>query len=217
MSKLPILAVLAASVALAAASPAAAAKPATPPPAALSKADKALMDQAAAYLNGLKSAQARFSQTDPRGAVTGGTFYLQRPGKARFAYDAPTDLTVVADGVNVNVYDGKLKTFDQYPVKQTPLTMLLGTNVKFDQAVVVTGVERTKDGFTVSIKDKKKQADGRLDLNFSTGPMALTGWTVLDAQGLRTTVRLSGLKTGVALDSGLFVLRDPRPAHTFKP
>ncbi len=215
MSKLPVLAVLAASVALAAASPAAA-RPAAPP-VVLSKADKALMEQAAAYLQGLKSAQARFSQTDPRGAVTGGTFYLQRPGKARFAYDAPTDLTVVADGINVNVYDAKLKTFDQYPVKQTPLTMLLGTNVKFDQAVVVTGVERTKDGFTVAIKDAKKQADGRLDLNFSTGPMALTGWTVLDAQGLKTMVRLSGLKTGVPLDGGLFVLRDPRPARTFKP
>ncbi|MFV4677451.1 outer membrane lipoprotein carrier protein LolA, partial [Mycobacterium tuberculosis] len=73
----------------------------------MSAADAALVDKAAAYLQGLKSAQARFSQTDPRGMVTTGTFSLQRPGKARFAYDAPTDLTVVADGVNVNVLDGK--------------------------------------------------------------------------------------------------------------
>ena len=49
--------------------------------------DMALVDKAAAYLQGLRSAEAKFSQTDPRGAVTTGTFSLQRPGKARFAYD----------------------------------------------------------------------------------------------------------------------------------
>jgi outer membrane lipoprotein-sorting protein len=148
--------------------------------------------------------------------VTGGTFSLLRPGKARFAYDAPTDLTVVADGVNVNVLDGKLKTFDQYPLKQTPLALLLGSEVKFDKAAVVTSVAREANGFTVTVRDAKKQAEGRLSLSFSATPLVLTGWTVVDAQGMKTTVRLSGLKTGLALDAGLFVLRDPHP-HTFKP
>lgn len=182
----------------------------------VSAADAALVDKAAAYLQGLKSAQARFSQTDPRGMVTTGTFSLQRPGKARFAYDAPTDLTVVADGVNVNVLDGKLKTFDQYPLKQTPLSLLLGNEVRFDRAAVVTQVTREGAGFTITVRDAKRQAEGRLALNFSAAPMALSGWTVTDAQGMRTTVRLSGLKAGVALDGGLFVLRDPHP-HAFRP
>lgn len=183
---------------------------------ALSPGDKALVEEAARYLQGLKSAQARFSQTDPRGTVTNGTFSLQRPGKARFAYDAPADLTVVADGTNVNVYDGKLKTFDKYPLKQTPLALLLGDAVKFDKTVAVTSVTREKTGFTITLRDAAKQAEGRLSLSFSTGPVALTGWQVVDAQGQRTSVRLSGLKMGGALDAGLFVLKDPHP-HTFKP
>ena len=177
----------------------------------LSAADKALIDSAGAYLSGLKTAQARFSQTDPRGAVTGGTFYLQRPGKARFAYDAPTDLTVVADGVNVNVYDGRLKTFDQYPLARTPIALLLAADVKFDRAAVMTGVVRDKSGFTVIVRDVKKQAEGRLLLSFSTAPVALMGWTVIDGQGLKTIVRLNGLKSGVGLDSKLFELRNPTP------
>jgi outer membrane lipoprotein-sorting protein len=183
---------------------------------ALSAGDRALVNEATRYLQALKSAQARFSQTDPRGAVTNGTFSLQRPGKARFAYDAPTDLTVVADGTNVNVYDGKLKTFDKYPLKQTPLALLLGDAVKFDKSVAVTGVTREKTGFTITLRDAAKQAEGRLALSFSTGPVALSGWQVVDAQGQRTSVRLSGLKTGVSLEAGLFVLKDPHP-HTFKP
>jgi len=192
------------------------AKAAPPAPVTLSAADKSLVDQAALYLQGLKSAQARFSQTDPRGSVSNGTFSLQRPGKARFAYDPPAELTVVSDGVNVNVYDGKLKTFDKYPLKQTPLALLLADAVKFDKAVAVTGVTREKTGFTVTLRDAAKQAEGRLSLSFSTGPVSLIGWQVIDAQGQKTVVRLSGLKTGVPLGAELFVLKDPHP-HTFKP
>ncbi len=192
----------------------AAAKPAPAP--ALTASDKALVDKTAAYLQGLRSAEAKFSQTDPRGGVTTGTFSLQRPGKARFAYDPPADLTVVADGANVDVYDGKLKTFDQYPLKRTPLALLLGSEVRFDKAAVVAAVSHDKAGFTITVRDAKKQAQGQLSLHFSTTPIALTGWVVVDAQGGKTTVTLSGLKGGVALAPSLFVLRDPNP-HTIKP
>ncbi len=186
-------------------------------PAVLSPADKALVDQAAIYMQGLKSVQARFSQTDPRGAITNGTFSLQRPGKARFAYDAPTDLTVVSDGTAVSVYDGRLKTFDKYPLKSTPIAMLLGDQVKFDKAAVITAVARDKTGFIVTLRDAGKQAEGQLSLNFSTAPVALTGWTVIDAQGQKTQVRLSGLKN-MPLAADLFVLKDPHPPRVvFKP
>src|ERR1700761_9865624 len=84
--------------------------PAEAKAAPLSPSDRGLIDKAATYLQGLRSAQAHFSQTDPRGAVTTGTFSLQRPGRARFAYDPPAALTVVADGVNVDVAAGKTQT-----------------------------------------------------------------------------------------------------------
>jgi len=181
-----------------------------------STSDRRLVDRAVAYLQGLKSAEARFSQTDPRGVVTSGTFSLERPGRARFAYDAPADLTVVADGLNVDVYDGKLKTFDQYPLKQTPLAVLLGADVRFDKAATVVGVSRDKAGFTVAVRDATNKAQGQLLLRFSMAPLALTGWTLLDSQGGKTTVVLTNLRSGLALAQGLFVLRDPHP-HTIKP
>lgn len=182
----------------------------------LSASDRALVDKAARYLEALKSAEATFSQIDPRGAVTTGRFFLQRPGKARFAYDPPAELTVVADGLNVEVYDGKLKTFDQYPLKQTPLALLLGREVKFGAEVVVAAVSETRTGFGVAVRDANHQAQGQLLLSFNKTPLALAGWTVLDAEGGKTSVTLSGLKSGIALSPGLFVLRDPEP-HTIRP
>src|SRR3712207_2625614 len=80
-----------------------------------SASDRAAVDQASAYLQGLTSARGRFVQTDPNGQVTQGTFYLQRPGKIRFEYDAPSRLLVVADGSNINISDPRLKTFRRYP------------------------------------------------------------------------------------------------------
>ena len=47
------------------------------PIAPLSAADRALVDRAAAYLQGLTEAKGRFVQTDARGSTTQGTLYLK--------------------------------------------------------------------------------------------------------------------------------------------
>src|SRR5580704_5449413 len=79
------------------------APPAAAPASGLSADDQALVAQAAAYLDGFNELKGRFTQTDARGAVTSGTLYLKRPGYARFAYDPPSSLLVVADGRNVSI------------------------------------------------------------------------------------------------------------------
>src|SRR3954452_15199327 len=81
----------------------------------LSDADQALVQKATDYLQGLDEAKGRFTQTDPAGRATQGTFFLKRPGKARFEYDAPSGLVVVSDGSAVTVADARLQSFTRYP------------------------------------------------------------------------------------------------------
>ena len=64
-------------------------------------------------------------QTDARGRATTGALFMKRPGKARFAYDAPSGLLVVSDGGVVSVQDTRLKTFESYPLGATPLSLFL--------------------------------------------------------------------------------------------
>ena len=211
-----VFALDAASTASAADPPSQASPPSVAPPAAppLSADDRALVQKAVDYLQGLKSAEGKFTQVDPKGRLSTGAFFLQRPGKARFQYDPPAELLVVADGTNVSVYDRKLKSFDQYPLEQTPLKLLLGKTVRLDQGVVVAKVERSKNGFTIIARDAHRQGLGGITLQFSQAPMTMTGWTVLDAQGQKTEVRLKGFVAKAGLPAGLFVLRDPAPrAH----
>ena len=73
------------------------------------------------------------SQTSPRGALSTGDIYVQRPGKARFAYDPQFGLLVVADGKTITVYDSRLKAFNRAPLNATPLSMLLSHEVRLDR------------------------------------------------------------------------------------
>jgi outer membrane lipoprotein-sorting protein len=185
------------------------AAPQKAPPPVLSAEDRALVDKATAYIQTLGSAKGRFVQTDARGTQTQGTFYLQRPGKARFAYDGPNGLLVVSNGSAVNIFDPRLKTFESYPLSRTPLVLLLAREVRLDRGVTITGVRKLNDGFTITAVDAKRQTLGRIALDFSNEP-ALLGWTVTDVKGGETRVRLVDFEKTSALDPKLFVLTDPR-------
>ncbi|HEY0646557.1 LolA family protein [Phenylobacterium sp.] len=179
----------------------------------LSAADQALVNRAVVYLEGLSEAKGRFVQTDHRGRSTTGALYMKRPGKARFAYDPPSGLLVVSDGGVVSVQDKRLKTFDQYPLGATPLSLFLAKTIRLDRGVAITRVQRLADGFTITARDGKKETAGQISLSFTDNPLALAGWTVIDAQGRPTRVQLQGLERAAGLDRSLFVLKDPRPKN----
>jgi len=182
-------------------------------PAPLPAADKALVDRATAYLQGLTQAKGRFVQTDPRGVTTRGELYLKRPGKARFDYEPPSGLLVVSDGGKVSIHDARLKTFESYPLMATPLSLFLARQVRLDQGVVVSRVARFADGFAITARDGKKQAEGQITLTFTEKPLRLAGWTVTDAQGASTRIQLIDLAPASGLAPSLFVLNDPRPKN----
>lgn len=180
---------------------------------ALPAADKALVDRAVAYLEGLTEARARFVQTDARGRATTGALFMKRPGKARFAYDPPSGLLVVSDGDLVSVQDSRLKTFESYPLGATPLSLFLARSIRLDRGVAITRVSRMVDGFSITARDGKKETAGTITLTFTDAPLALAGWTVTDAQNRPTRVQLVGLQRASGLDRSLFVLKDPRPKN----
>lgn len=177
----------------------------------LTPTEQSMVDRATAYLQNLIEAKGRFVQTDARGINTQGTLYLKRPGKARFEYDPPAGLLVVSDGGKVSIANSRLKTFDSYPLAATPLSLFLARTIRLDRGVVISRVSRLADGFSITARDGKKQAEGQITLNFSDAPLQLVGWTVSDAQGSSTRIRLTNLTPASGLASSLFVLEDPRP------
>ncbi len=184
---------------------------ASPRSAALPPASQALVDRAVAYLQGLTTAQGRFVQSDPRGFVSQGTFYLQRPGRARFDYDPPSGKAVASDGHLVSVVDRRLKTLQNYPLGYTPLGLFLAKDIRLDRGVAIGPVIEGADSFTIVARDARKPSQGQIALIFAAQPVALRGWALTDAQGATVKVSLSGFRRAAPHPAAFFHLADPRP------
>jgi outer membrane lipoprotein-sorting protein len=176
----------------------------------LSADDLVLIEEARNYLRGLSSAMGRFTQTDPRGRTTTGTFYLRRPGKARFEYDPPSGLVVASNGFRVAVMDNRLKTLDAYPLAATPLGVLLSRDIRIDKSVAIGGVRRRPGGFAIVASRAGRKNQGQIALEFSDRPLALTGWTITDPQGGVTRVSLLDFSPSKPMPDRFFDLALPK-------
>jgi outer membrane lipoprotein-sorting protein len=160
-------------------------------------------------VNAITRLQGRFIQTNPDSTSIGGRFWLQRPGKVRFEYDAPSPLLLISDGTNVILRDTRLRTTDRYPLRQTPLYFLLKANVDLARDVIVTGVEKRGGNHLLAMRDRRREADGELTVTFDQATGALEEWTIRDRQGRSTRVRLVGSTPVSTINQALFV--DPSP------
>lgn len=169
--------------------------------------DEEAIAQASAYLASLENMQGDFLQVGPDGSVTEGKFYLRRPGRMRFEYNAPENLLVVADGTWVAVKDSAAPA-QRYPIASTPLSLFLARDINLSENARVLGVARQPGALLITIADRSGEAPGQITLIFDQPRMQLRQWVVTDAQGLQTTVALRNVETGIRADNSLFVLRD---------
>jgi outer membrane lipoprotein-sorting protein len=174
-------------------------------PSALDAKQRALVNRVSAYLTSVQVLTGNFVQIGPDGRRATGHMYIQKPGKVRFEYDAPSPIDIIADGQNVIVRDSQLDTRSSYPLSQTPLRFLLADKIDLLQDTNVIGV--TADDAFVSVLIEEKQAfvgTNRLMMMFDSKDYRLKQWTVTDVQGFDTTIALSNLDTSKKPDPNLF-------------
>jgi len=161
------------------------------------------------YLNAITTLKARFVQVAPDGALSEGMFYLRRPGRLRFEYDAPNPILVVADRVWVVFYDKELGQVDRLPLDSTPIAVLTRSEIKLEEAFDVTGLAAEPGLLQVSLRDRESPDEGQITLVFSDRPLALRQWLVEDAQGLTTQITLYDIELNIALAPELFIFEEP--------
>jgi len=177
--------------------------------AVLSDADEATLVAVGRYLNGLRTLKARFLQIGPDGVTSGGTVWLDRPGRMRFQYDKPSPLLLVAGHGTVVFHDEQLGQTTNIPVDQTPLGLLLGETVSLAGDVTTTEFERPPGQLQITLVRTKSPGDGSLTLFLEAQPLALVGWSVVDNQGRETRLRMTNIVLGGTFDQSLFTFVDP--------
>jgi outer membrane lipoprotein-sorting protein len=178
-------------------------RPASPPP--LTEADRAAIARAETALAAIRTLKARFLQVDARGGTAQGTVWMQRPGRARFAYDPPATILVVADGTIVTFFDRAVNQTSAVPLGTTPLATLLAERVRLDEGDGrVTAVRRGEGLLQVTVVKRSSPSEGSLTLTFADQPLELRQWTVIDAQGREVRVTLYEIEKGLRVDPSLF-------------
>ncbi|MTI00942.1 outer membrane lipoprotein carrier protein LolA [Roseibium sp. RKSG952] len=168
-------------------------------------ADKLPLSQISNYLNNMKTVQTTFTQVNDDGSLSTGKLWLQRPGKMRFEYDPPNSAVVLARAGTVMIFDPKSnQPPEQYPLKRTPLSLVLARNVNLNQANMVVGHDFDGTATVVTAQDPKNPESGRIELMFTGEPIELRKWVIHDNAGSQTTVLLGPLNETGSVDQSLF-------------
>jgi outer membrane lipoprotein-sorting protein len=170
------------------------------------------LTQVTAHLKAVSTMVASFSQTDRKGRTLTGTMTLKRPGKLRFQYQKGVPMLIVADGRKLNMIDYETGRVDGWPIGNSPLGVLLNPNPDLGRIAKV--VRNDAQTMLVQARDPKKPEFGTITLGFAKVASApsgllLQGWTVIDAQNNRTTVKLSGQRFNVPVADGAFTFQRP--------
>jgi outer membrane lipoprotein-sorting protein len=179
--------------------------PAAVTPGAFTPAQQAQVNKVSSYLSSVQQLVGNFVQVAPDGSRTKGEFYMQKPGKVRFVYEAPSAIDIVADGQSVVVRDRKLATQDVYPLSQTPLRFLLSDRIDLLRDTNVVGIRSDDVYVTVIIEERQALiVTSRLMMMLGAKDYQLKQWTVTDPQGYDTTVAVSNLDSSKRPDPNLF-------------
>jgi len=164
-----------------------------------------------AHIGSVQTMTANFVQTDARGRSAAGTLQLKRPGKVRFEYGSG-DLLLVADGRQLWYLDYQVGQKNSWPLSKTPLGVLLsGSPDLKGRAQIVPNA----DSRVVSVRARDPAQYGSITLVFlrsaaAPGGLQLYGWTAVDGQNHRTTVKLSDVRYNVAVPESAFTFAEPK-------
>jgi hypothetical protein len=110
--------------------------------------------------------------------------------------------------------DYSVRQVSRWPVGGSPLSVLIDPKKNVDR--YVKAIPSPVPGMLmVEGRDPKHPEFGTISIAFAKGAgpsgLVLQGWTVLDAQNGRSTVRLSNQRYGAPISDKAFRWNDPRP------
>jgi outer membrane lipoprotein-sorting protein len=163
-----------------------------------------------AHLTSVQTMTANFIQTDAKGRTDTGTLQMKRPGRIRFE-DSGGDVLLVANGKTLTFVDYSVGQKSSWPLSRTPLGPLLSASPDFNGKAEILP---SNDSRVVVARAKSAGQYGQLTLAFlrnssAPGGLQLYGWTAIDPQNHRTTVKLSNVRYNIAVPESAFSYTPP--------
>jgi outer membrane lipoprotein-sorting protein len=172
------------------------------------------LGQVEAHLAASQSMVANFVQTDSKNRSLTGTVQLKRPGRIRFEYGRGANMLLVGDGKTLTFVDYEVGQKSSWAIAKSPLSVLLSGNPDLSRIARILPTE-DKRVLLVRARDSRRPEFGTMILAFVKSPAApaglrLEGWTAIDAQNKRTTVKLDAQRYNVAVPESAFTFAEPK-------
>jgi outer membrane lipoprotein-sorting protein len=165
------------------------------------------------HLAAVQSMTANFVQTDSKNQIARGTLQLKRPGRIRFQYEG-NDLLLVGNGSKLTFVDYEVGQKNSWDLNKTPLGILLSANPDIDRIAKIVP-QKDDRVLLVRARDARRPEFGSLLLAFvrtssAPGGLLLEGWTAVDAQNKKTTIKLDNQRYNVAVPDSAFTYAEPK-------
>ena len=170
--------------------------------------------QVEAHLAASQSMTANFVQTDSKNRQLVGTLQLKRPGRIRFEYGRGANMLLVANGKTLTFIDYEVGQKSSWAIAKSPLSVLLSGSPDLERIARILPNDDPRV-LLVRARDSRRPEFGTMILAFVKAPGApaglrLEGWTAIDAQNKRTTVKLDGQRYNVAVPESAFSYPEPK-------
>ncbi len=174
-------------------------------------AEKLSLNEISAYLNSMTTVQSSFTQISGDGSVQTGQLSIKRPGRMRFEYSPPEKSVVLASNNAVAIFDGRSNMPPEtYPLRRTPLSIILARDVNLGQANMVVGHDFDGTATVVTAQDPEHPEYGNIQLKFTADPVELRQWVINDGNGGQTTIILGAMEMDKDLPNSFFDIERQR-------
>ena len=121
---------------------------------------------------------------------------------------------LVADGRRLSFIDYDVGQKSSWPIAKSPLAVLLSPNPDLTRIARIMPSEH-KNVVIVRARDARRPEFGTLILAFARngsapGGLKLEGWTAIDAQNKKTTIKLDNQRYNVAVSESAFSYAEPK-------
>ena len=173
--------------------------------ASILKADPYSLANISQYLQNLKILKANFSQINADGTFSSGIIFIKRPGRMRFEYYTPDKTLVLVSAGTLAIFDPKGDDAPiTYPIMNNPVSLILKGEVDLLNSGILENYKKSTEKAFVKIRDPKRPEHGSIELVFAGAKAELGKFTVLNENGLSTSITLEDIEYPQKINDTLF-------------
>ncbi len=160
------------------------------------------VEEIRSYLKDLNNITADFVQRDSYGNKQYGKLYMSRPGKMRWDYQTPQELTVIINGLKVYYYDKQLDQASQYVGDKGLVNLIADEDIFNSTEVSFVGINAHEKLLEANFKSNKTSDE--FSFIFATNPLHLLGCAVKKKSGDNLWIKFKNLAVHNEVDPSIF-------------